>query len=402
MNNAKILSTKVQKLFSIPGRIRLGLIGLKGNSNLALYVENIFIKFPNVESVHVNIKTGNILLIYNSYCIDEDRILKYIYETSIPAQYWKHEMFKKIKRSSTDLYKDEKYLSRSLLTISVAAASILFLTASPISAISSIVLGFPGIIYLNSYLSSTYTRSKACLNEVYVKNIETINSIQNIKNILIHSSVVFDNDKLERLQPIDCLKIESLISTGAVEDPIRSEVRTLIKDLRSIGINHLYIISDDENSIFLYANRSLGLDHIGEKEFPEILIINDNSLDTTKTMDNRIIVSLSESKKKYVRNIHVRCHEIDKIPWLIKNCMDSKEYLTRSQTAAVSLNILGMMLIFVRYIGLSGSLILYLINIFGNTLYLKRKILHYKELSNEEKTGFRNAQNRAVRYREKG
>ena len=385
---------KIEKLSSIPGRIRLSIEGLKGNSNLAMHIENIIEKLSNMQSISINIKTGNILLTYKPYYIDEDTILNFICKFNIKANDLTSITYERTKFSSEKLFKEEKSLSRRLLALSIAIASVLIFSSSPIYAISSLILGFPGIIYITSHLSLKYTLIEASFNNVYVKDTNAIRFVKNIKSIFIHSNLVFNNDKLEKLGSINHFRIESLISTGAVEDPINMDVRKLIRDLRNMGINNINIISEDEKKgILLYANKSLGLYNIQKNEYPEMIITNENDIKAIKAIDKKIILSLSSCKSFDEESIHIDRHELYKIPWLIKTCINNQEYLTRSHVTAVSINVFGIMLAFMRYISLSESIILYFVNTLGNVLYLKHKILHHnkEELLYGTETDFSNA-----------
>jgi hypothetical protein len=254
---------KIEKLSSIPGRMRLSIEGLKENSNLAMHIENVMKKLSNMQSISINIKTGNMLLIYKPYYIDEDTILNYIYKLNINESNLTSITYERTKFSSEKLFKDEKSLSRRLLALSIAIASVLIFSSAPIYAVSSLILGFPGIIYVTSYFSLKYTLVEASFNNVYVKDTNSIRFVKNIKSIFIHSNLVFNNDKLEKLGSINHFRIESLISTGAVDDPINIDVRKLIRDLRDIGINNINIIpADEKKDLLLYANKSLGLYNI--------------------------------------------------------------------------------------------------------------------------------------------
>jgi len=385
---------KIETLSSIPGRIRLGIECLKGNSNLALYIENIIENLSNIQLISINIKTGNILLTYKPYEIDEDKILNFICKFNIKANDLTSITYGRTKLSSEKLFKEETYLSRRLLALSTAIASVLFFSSSPIYAIASLILGFPGIIHITSHLSLKYTLIEASFNNVYVKDTNTVSLVKNIKGIFIHSNLVFNNDNLEKLKSINHIKIESLISTGVIEDPINIDVRKLIRDLRNIGINNINIISDyEEKDFLLYANKSLGLYNIQNNEYPEMIIANENDIKVIKNIDNKIILSLSSCKSFDKESIHIDHHELYKIPWLIKTCINNQEYLARSHVTAVSINVFGIMLTFMRYISLKGSILVYFVNTLGNVLYLKHKILHHnkKELLHGTKTEFSNA-----------
>jgi hypothetical protein len=271
---------------------------------------------------------------------------------------------------------------------------VLIFSSAPIYAISSLILGFPGIIYVTSHFSLKYTLIEASFNNMYVKDTNAIRFVKNTKSIFIHSNLVFNNDKLEKLGSMNHFRIESLINTGTVEDPINMDVRKLIRDLRDIGINNINIIpADEKKDLLLYANKSLGLYSIQKNEYPEMIITNENDINVIKDIDNKIILSLSSCKSFDRESIHINRNELYKIPWLIKTCINNQEYLTRSQVTAVSINVFGIMLAFIRYISLSGSIILYSLNTLGNVLYLKHKILHHnkKELLHGTKTEFSNA-----------
>ena len=385
---------KIETLSSIPGRIRLGIECLKGNSNLALYIENIIENLSNIQLISINIKTGNILLTYKPYEIDEDKILNFICKFNIKANDLTSMIHERTKLSSKNLLKEDTYLSRRLLALSTAIASVLFFSSSPIYAIASLILGFPGIIHITSHLSLKYTLIEASFNNVYVKDTNTVSLVKNIKGIFIHSNLVFNNDKLEKLGSINHFRIESLISTGAVDDPINIDVRKLIRDLRDIGINNINIIpADEKKDLLLYANKSLGLYNIQKNEYPEMIITNENDIKPLKTLDKKIILSLSSYKSFNEESIHIDRHELYKIPWLIKTCMNNQEYLTRSHATAVSINVFGIMLAFMKYISLSESIILYFVNTLGNVLYLKHKTLHHnkEELLYGTETDFSNA-----------
>ncbi|WP_297428279.1 hypothetical protein [Clostridium sp.] len=139
-------------------------------------------------------------------------------------------------------------------------------------AISSLILVFPGILFLTSYFSTKYTLIKAHYNNVYIKDSNSIKHIKNIKSILLHQNIVFNNDGLENLKSLNYFRIESFIATKKIKDPINADVRKLIKDLRSIGINNIDIISEYENSnLVLYANKSLGLYDNKKDQYPKII-----------------------------------------------------------------------------------------------------------------------------------
>lgn len=390
MNSVKQYQIKFNKLFSIPGRIRLGVEGLKYNLNLAFNIENTLIKLPKIYSVKTNIKTGTILLTYDYYSIKESELFNCFNNIYISTENSISIIFNKSKNSLRDLYTIEKSLSKRLSIFSIVSASILLFSSAPMYSIAAIILGFPGIIYFLSYLSMKYSILASSLENISISNINIVRKLQNIQSISMHPSIIFDDNKIKNINSTDCTEIESLISRGIIEDPITKEIRTLIKDLRTLGINNLSIFTDKEKiGILLYANKTLGFSDIKENMLPEMILVNEKNIDTIEPMDSRLILCIHGCKISNLNNIDIVCHEFHQISCLIKNCMQNNQYLNRSQVAAVSINIIGIMLTILRYLNLTSSMIFYLINMFGNMIYLNYKTLHsIKEIANGKQRQF--------------
>lgn len=373
----------IKKLFSIPGRMRLYIEGLKRNSNTAINVENLLKKISSIDSIKINLTTGTILLTYNSYYINEDMICKIISSSSIEANNLSNTNCNKDKINiySKELFPDTKSLSKRLLALSISAASILFFTASPMYAIGSLVLGFPELLYLNSYFLYKYMLINADLKNIYIKDINSVISLKDIKDILIHQNIIFNNDNLENLKSMNYFRIESLIHTNKISDPIQLEARNLIKDLRYMGINNITIISENENNgLISYANKSLGLYDTQKAQGCKLMIINVNDLNKITNINDSIILSIAPYKKYYKNDINIACHELYQISWLINQCRINQEHLVRAQAVAVSINVFGIFLVLSKYITLSGSFLLYLLNTLGNLFYIKQKTLHNEKI----------------------
>jgi hypothetical protein len=368
----------IRKLSSIPGRIRLYIEGLKGNYYIAIHIENMLTNFSHIQSININTKTGNILLIYNSYYINEDMIFRIISSSSIKVNNLAKLTYCRNKASncSKELLQNTKSLSRGLLALSLSVASILFFTSSPTHAICSLILGFPGVIYLTSYFSLKYILHKAYLNNVYIKDIHSIRYIKNMKGISLHPSIVFNNN-FDKFKSINYFRLESLIYTNKIDNLINIEVRKLIKNLRTIGLNNITIISNyRNNNLILYANKSLGLYDHKENQQHEITVINYKDLSEIDKIDRKIILSISPSKKFYEDNITIACSKLCQISWLIEVCMNSEEHLVRAHSIAVSINVFGIFLALIKFISLNQTILLYLMNTLGNLFYIKYNIIH--------------------------
>ncbi len=374
----------IKKLSSIPGRIRLYIQGLKGNSNAVINIENLLKSISSIDSIHINIKTGNILLTYNSYCIDEDMICNVISSSHIKINNLNNITYtkNKVNAYSKELFSGTKSLSHRLLAISISAASFLLFTAEPIYAICSIILGIPAILYINSYVSLKYILENAALNDIYIKEATSIERIRNINYILIHPQIIFNDCYLKNKKLICHPEIESFIYTKKITDPINIEARNLIKNLRYIGINNIAIIEDDENKeLILYANKTLGLYTSKEDaQHNNLTIIKENFFLNINDIEvNSLILSMLPCLKSSNKDINITCHELSKIPWIIQDCRISQEYLIRSQAAAISINILGIFFALIKHINLSGTILLYFLNTLGNLFYIRYKTLNKKQ-----------------------
>lgn len=373
----------IKKLSSIPGRIRLYIEELKGNSNAVINIENLLRSISSIDSIHINIKTGNILLTYNSYCIDEDMICNVISSSHIKINNLNNMTYteNKLNVYSKELFSSTKSLSHRLLAISISAASFLLFTAEPIYTICSLILGIPAILYINSYVSLKYILKNAALNDIYIKEANSIKHIGNINYILIHPQIVFSDCYLKNPKLMHHLEIESFIYAKKITDPINIEARNLIKNLRYIGINNIVVIEDDDyKELILYANKTLGLYNTKEDaQRNNLIIIKENVFLNINDIENSsLLLSILPCLKSSNKDINITCHELSKIPWIIQDCRISQEYLIRSQATAISINILGIFFALIKHINLSGTILLYFLNTFGNLFYIRHRTLNKK------------------------
>lgn len=63
--------------------------------------------------------------------------------------------------------------------------------------------------------------------------------------------------------------------------------------------------------------------------------------------------------------------------------MNSQEHLVRAHAIAISINVLGIFLSYIKNINVIGSLVLYFLNTLGNLLYIKHKTLNNKNNNKE-------------------
>lgn len=381
MNNFNNVS--VSKIFSIPGRIRLKIKDLRENSSYASNIENSLINIYSVKTVMANIKTGNLLIIYDSDRINENELLSRIKnfnintETNQITKRYKPNNRYKTKSSFRELFQEEISLSKRLFIVSVTTASLLFITTSPIGAISVLLLGAPGVIFMNSYLSMRYTLIKAKQNEIHISNVSVIREIQNLTSISLYPNVIFQSKINENIYAMQAIEIETMVAGGEIEDPIPVEVRRLVKELRELGVNDITIYHKGNNiGIFIYANKNFGFE-TAERDLSDLIIIGEEALN--KKLNHKIILCISKNNTIPWKMAQISCRDINKIAWLFQQCMRSNELLTRSQVTTVSIQIFGIMLAFIGFLNIGTSVILYGLNVLGNSIYLKHSILMNKE-----------------------
>lgn len=386
-------SLKINRIFSIPGRIRLKVENLRHDSNYAYAIETSLMKLSNINSVKANAATGNLLIMYNCFVVEEAALLNQITGIRITIHNFAAGRKDALQRkSASEMFREEKSLSKRFPLLSIAAASALLLSSSMTGAAAALVLGFPGIIYITSYLSFKYTLLLAERNEIYINKAGVIRNIQNLRGIFFHRNVIIDAGNTEHLFAESYLGIETMVANGGIEDPVHQNVRNLIKELRKTGINNLSVLNErNKTGLFVYAVKTLGLDDSGKHRYPEIRIKKDPFINT-KSIYNGLALYVSENKNTESYNIYMKGYELYKIPWFIRICRRSGELLTISQVAAVSINTFGMMLIFTGYLNLGTSILLYLINMFGNITYLRHHILNSdKEIHHGEQRQLINA-----------
>ena len=370
------VTIKISKINSFPGRIRLKVENLKNKIWYASAIETALKELGSIELAEANIRTGNLLILYNRINIEEDILLEQIKSTKIfitkdfqaAKEHLEPEPYE-------DIFEEEKSLSRRISVLSAAAASVLLFSAAPANAAAALLLGFPGVIYITAYLSQKYTLKKAKRMDISIKNTRVIRKIQKVRSILLHPEVIIEEKNREQLNSKSYLEIENLIANDEIEDPVQPYTRKLVKNIRKIGIHDISVLSGgNKTGVLIYAVKTLGLQD-KRKHCPPEMIIQKNGSVSAEWIPDNIILCSSDNKTEKTQNIDIRCYDLNKIPWLINICHRSNEFLCRSQIAAASINVFGIMLVFTGYLYLGTSLLLYLINMFGNIWYLRYKIL---------------------------
>ncbi len=392
MNRMKEI--KFKKIFSIPGRIRLKAEELKANPEYALTIDKALLQYTFIISAAANSKTGNVLIEYDTSLINEYELLSLIQSMGISRQMMhiagrNKQNDQKLRKPFTETYQEESSLTNRLSFLSVTAACVLIFASPPVSIIGALILGFPGMIYLTSYLSMRYARSEAYRHQIRIISHKTIRKLQKLRRIFMDSNIIYKDHSLD---DYSYMELETGIATGELSDPIHPEVRNMVKELRKNGMNDISILDDNVNTgLLLYGNKSLGLSDAGNPArsglpgYPfEMYIMaedffhRDNSL-PGKAPEEKIYVCIIENRtdwnSKKAGPVSIYCNEAGKIPWLLGFCRNSHEYLTRSQLIAVSINILGIMLAVTGHLHFTAALLLYIINMLSNALYLRHNIL---------------------------
>ncbi|GEM_PF-6797669 len=375
MNKIKKEKFQYRILFSVPGRIRLQAEGLKLNNNLADFLEGYLYHLEEIISVKASMKTGNIVITYNSSVINENAILSYIRT----IHYRNLEDSGVQPRSQGFLLTEEKSLIKRFSLVSVTAS----LLASLISlkrAAAVLVIGFPAMIPVITYYSLNNTLLYLKKRDgIIINNIKAVRLTQNIKRILFHPDIIFMEKTPESMNYMSGIQIESMIANGELRDPVKTEMRELVKNLRRAGYNSLYVFDERKKDGRLeYARISLGISPVPKKKRYNTVII-PQGVKYTKPDVLTIVTGTNHNSGGGIRDNNIYCKDLSEIPLLVRNCFRSHEYLIKSQTAALSVAAFGIMLAFTGYMAIFTSLLFYCINLLGNLVYLRHAILNLTE-----------------------
>lgn len=397
---------EIKILSSIPGRIRIKIEGLKRNEKAVSFLKNCLQFYHGISFVSPSISTGNLLVLYDCKLISAAEVLEKITSTSIQnVPKCVHEEFTEVERGSKltsknylpyndrfnnkiNTYEHEITLSKKLLALNVLViVPALFTSISLGYTLGILVFGFPGVLFL--IRKSAYCREKKMLSRDFnLANPSLVNRLAEIEHMLIEDSII--NADLLTSIPGD---ISNLAESNALK---------LIKDFRNIGLTDIHMLSTKNSEANNHISFMLGINKIEldrqlsqDKSLIRSTFISANTAAIISSND--LSTLCSKQILVFLGGRHIRLSEEDsiitfnlnstnKIPFVLDLSKYCKELITRSETIAITVNILGMFFAVAEFITFLPAAGLYIFNYLSNKFYISNKLTQYeKEYLNEIK-----------------
>ncbi|WP_368490606.1 HMA2 domain-containing protein [Clostridium sp. BJN0013] len=408
---------RIKIISSLPGRLRANVSDLFRNDKIAFNIKIILIRSKGIFSVKPSKVTGNVLINYDTAHISENEIIiildgclnikdkleiagdvnngslyKIIFHTLNPLSLFG-------KKRGKEIYENEYISSKKIINISLIMSGITLLVTNSISkAFSVLILGYPGILFSIALVSYYYASSKLKYNGIYFKDYHYIYSMGNMNTLLIDSSL-FLNEFYKHnssLSHLDRMNFEKLVILRQLENPVSDRMKSIIEDIRLLGINNISIIGNCKNVVINYISYYLGIDILDY----EVLKYNANYDFNNKTKGKKAFLVTNEFLEEFEEylyhdlvicvyknyatmmdmlkgNINFECNHMDKLPSIIELSYFCSEIDVQTKNVAVTLNIIGMLLSIMDYLNPLKTIIFYSFNILISILTLKFRLKLY-------------------------
>lgn len=396
MNNIKIV-------FSIPGRMRINIPALLHNEKKSYDITGMLDELCGVISVQPNIRTGNVLVCYDSSLINEKEIwyvIKGVHDevkSSCDEDKPQTSLYPLIpKKIVQTIIHRETHLSRRFIKAAIFTGGIVFAFKFMLRRfITILIFACPIILFTIPITTFYYGVKRAKNRKILLKDISAIERLERTQSVLINESIFMlgmDQEESRKFiyQNIDWLSLQRLLRIRTVDNLLNLKISHLVFGIRNNGITDIAIITNKESDFVNGVADSLGID--------KIYRIQDNVTMLEFFKEHSLIVTSEEIGKvsknqkaltMYVYNadcvdrnnfdITIHCRDINKVPWLIGLTRYCREIITRSQNSTVAIHSVGILLAALGYIGPFGALSIYGVNMMVQHLYIKNKVLFYEK-----------------------
>ncbi|WP_459195859.1 HMA2 domain-containing protein [Wukongibacter baidiensis] len=395
---------------SIPGRIRVNVNGLLRNERLGYGILKSLKELEKVNSVSFNVSTGNVLIYYKYQYKDISDILYRIQtftykDTSnyIP-RYITNDSPTKIlirtlnpfnlltKKFPVNIFEQEYSLSRRIIKMGIFMGGIVLAINPHIRTLASImILTYPGILFTISSMSHFYSARKAFLNEVYVKNSNSIGQVAKTNAFFIEDKVLIGKENAARKildKNQEKMTIEKLSAIGKVTNLTNPEIRSFIEETRKYGVTDLTVFSDKKDDISKYIAYALGIDKVHlvkdkifilndlKNQENIMLFIHESLVDKIRNIDLNLTVCVYSDLNNSVDkgSINVIDRNIKRIPWLLKLSKNNEELITRFHASSISVNTLAIYAAVLLRINPLITLSIYMVNLLAHINILRNSI----------------------------
>lgn len=407
---------------SLPGRLRINISWLLRNKQIALSMKNILTNYYGIFSVVANKNTGNVLIYYDTDYFDENKIIAIIKkflshpeEVVVIPNSTNNESFPKIlfntlnpislfkKKYDENMYENEYMSSKKIINTSIILSTVIFIfTRSIAKVFSMLFLGYPGILFTIGITSHYFASTKLKQNDIYLKNSNSFKLLNNTNTLLIKNDFFqsnrYRNNTIE--SHLNKNDIQKLVILGKLDNPINSKTESVIYDIRTLGINNIFIVGNDTNGILDYISYHLGINilDINELKNPKKCLVSNktNNIVTLLTTDESaekndiydyydLIICIYKNNTLNVlkADINFQYTDIDKLPLIMKLSRFCDEVNVQTENIAIALNTVGMLLVALNYLTPLYSTIFYGLNTLFMTLTLKLRFIFYKDLCKE-------------------
>ncbi|BAH07012.1 HMA2 domain-containing protein [Clostridium kluyveri] len=408
---------RIKIVSSLPGRLRANISNLFRNDKIAFNIKIILIRSKGIFSVKPSKVTGNVLINYDTAHISENEIIiildkclniksklkiaedvnngslcKIIFHALNPLSLFE-------KKRAKEIYRNEYIGSKKIINISLIMSGITLLVTNSISkAFSVFILGYPGILFSIALVSCYYASSKLKYNGIYFKDYHSFYLIKDVNTLLIDSSLFLNKfyKYNKSLSHLDRMDFEKLIILKQLENPVSDRMKSIIENIRLLGISNISIIGNCKNVVINYISYYLGIDILDY----EVLKYNANYGFNNKTKEKEAFLVTNEFLgefqeylyhdlvicvyKNYAAmtdmlkgNINFKYNYMDKLPLIIELSHFCSEIDIQTKNVALTLNIIGMLLSIMDYLNPLKSIIFYSFNTLISILTLKFRLKLY-------------------------
>lgn len=364
---------------------------------------------PGVISVSANRRTGNFLVRYDARKITEQEITARMDEPvngDIPLPALKSfartvkgalnpALFLK-KTSPIGLLHSEYHLSRRLALASVFLALTVYLLKSVAGQfLAMLIFAIPAVIFAIPLTAFYYAAVRADNRKIYLKEISSLERLRRSETVYIHESALITGSRRENenliYRNLNNPEFRKFLELGKINELLNIKITDFVFGIRENGITDIAIAVNEDNELIGMIAGQLGVERV--------VRLHDNVAVLDFFQDHTIIVTAEEQPEKiyhtakgfvlYVYNKNrkeeirteaaVHSKDIQKIPWLVGLSRYCKELTVRCENSAIAVHSLGMLLSALGYLNPVGALSVYGINMAGQILFIKRKVLSYQK-----------------------
>ena len=409
-------------IFSIPGRIRIHNPILMKDKKTVSYMMSAVEDIPGVISVSANRRTGNLLVCYDKDAVAAEQITdrmnhletgriiqrplsslaRNIVKTLNPVLFMK-------KHSNTPL-QNEYHLAKRVFKFTVFLSGTVFVFKLLIKRLlAMLVFACPVMILAIPLTALYYAAVRAGNRGIYLKGGAEVERLRLTKTVYIHDSVLASGSRREAkkliFQKLDHPELRRLLELEKLNDLLNIKITDFVFGIRENGITDIALAVDaDYEFIDIVAGR-LGIERIFK--------LQDNISLMDFFHDHTIVVTAEEHKgnlrhetKGFVLYVYnhsehnsdewdfaeanhnsvewsddavVQSSNLQKIPWVIGLSRYCKELIVRCENSAIALNSLGLLMSALGYLNPIGALSIYSVNMTGQMLYIRKKMLAYRK-----------------------